>query len=84
MEHLSEEEKLKVMLQVDHFVEIIEERSGLTFAEVVEVIKWSRNHKSFFDKLSTYSALTVIGILISALLYAVWKGIVNSIHIDAP
>lgn len=81
MRSLSDEEKTRVLLQVDHFVDIIEDRTGLTFSEVVEIIKWSKQRKAFHEKLIEGGVLAAVGLIISALLYAVWKGVIEHIRL---
>lgn len=81
MQHLSDEEKVKILLQVDHFVDIIEERTGLSFSEAVEILKWAKQRKAFHDRLVEGGVLAAIGLLITALLYAVWKGVIEHIRL---
>lgn len=72
---VSAEEKAKILMQVDHFVTIAEERSGLTFSEIVEILKWARSRKNFYEQLQTYSIFTVAAALLSALMLALWAGV---------
>jgi len=75
MDELTEEEKYRVTLQVDHFIDLLSKRYGIQPAEVVEAFKWVKNHQSIENKLSLGATFSVIGVLVGALMMALWEGI---------
>jgi hypothetical protein len=75
MEQLTEEEKYRVALQVDHFIEIVEKRSGVTFSEVVTLVLWAREHKAMVGKVQFYAGLSILGMALSGLAYGLLEGI---------
>jgi hypothetical protein len=72
---LSEEEKYRVAIQVDYFIEVMEKRSGMTFSEMLSLVQWTRDHKSSVDRLGTGTAWALLAMVISALGYAVVEGL---------
>ena len=77
---LSEEEKYRVAIQVDHFIEIIEKRSGMTFAEMMTLIQWVREHRLFVERMSTGTAWLLVTMVVSAVGYAVVEGMKRIFH----
>jgi hypothetical protein len=75
MDPLSEEEKYKVALQVDHFIEQIERRSGITFNEVIGLVLWAREHKNMVGKVQFFASVSIIGMAISGMAYGLLEGI---------
>lgn len=65
--HLTPEERARVQMQVDHFIEILERRYGLEAADVVSAIRWVQDRKDRNDKLSNAGAIGLIGLIISSL-----------------
>jgi hypothetical protein len=61
--------------QVDAFVQILSKRYGLEPMEVVEAVKWVREHKDSISRLKHAGWLALIGILISSALLALWEGV---------
>jgi hypothetical protein len=75
MDNLSEEEKYRVALQVDHFIDLIEKRSGITFTEVISLVLWAREHKNVVGKLNFAASISIIGMAISAIAYGLLEGV---------
>lgn len=75
MDNLTEEEKYKVALQVDHFIELIEKRSGITFSEVVSLVMWAREHRTMTGKMSFAASVAIIGMAVSGIAYGLLEGI---------
>ena len=75
--HLSDEDKLKVTLQVDHFIEILSARYGIEPTEVIDAVKWVRERKKFSDSVQSASTVAFIGALVSAMLFALWQGVIH-------
>jgi len=73
--NLSDEEKYKVTLQVDHFIEILSARYGIDPTEVIEAVRWVRERKRFTDTIKNVTTFSIIGVLISALFLALWQGL---------
>lgn len=72
---LSEEEKYRVTLQVDHFIEILSKRYGIDPNEVVEAVTWVRERKQFSDRFQTGAIISMISVLVGAILLSMWEGI---------
>ena len=73
--HLNDEERAKVLAQVDYFVHILSERYDVSPHEVIDTIRWVRERKEFASKVKSTSAVSLLGILLSALALAIWEGI---------
>jgi hypothetical protein len=73
--HLTEEEKYRVTLQVDHFIEIVSKRYGIDPNEVVEAVRWVRERKQFTDKMRSGTMLSLVGVIVGAILLSLWEGI---------
>jgi hypothetical protein len=73
--HLTEEEKYRVTLQVDHFIEIVSKRYSIDPNEVVEAVRWVRERKQFTDKMRSGTMLSLVGVIVGAILLSLWEGI---------
>jgi hypothetical protein len=73
-QHLTDEERAKIGLQVDLMIRVISERYEVTPADVIAAVKWVEDHKEFVTRLKNGGWLALIGFLISALMLAVWEG----------
>jgi hypothetical protein len=78
--HLSEEDKYKVTLQVDHFIELLSARYGIEPNEVIDAVKWVRERKKFTDSIQNASTIAFIGAMVSAILFALWQGIIHFVQ----
>jgi hypothetical protein len=75
MDNLTEEEKYRVALQVEHFIEILEKRTGVTFTEVVSLVLWAREHKTVMGKASFFASISIIGTILTGLAYGLLEGL---------
>lgn len=73
--HLSEEERIKVSAQVDYFITIIEHRYGLTATEAAELLRWARAQRERNAKFVQGGALSLIGLVITAIAISLVEGI---------
>lgn len=73
--YLSDEEKRRVTLQVDYFLEMISSRYKIQPQEIMETVQWVRERKEFTSKLKTTGLLSILGIVISALALTLWEGV---------
>ena len=73
--HLTAEEKVKVVAQVDYFLSILSTRYSTTPEEIIEAIKWVRDRRKMADKIKSSFVMTSLGILLSAIALAAWEGI---------
>ena len=71
---LDDADMRRVIHQVDHFIEILEKRYELHPREIVEAVKWVKERKSFAARLQMSSAISAIGIIVGAVLLAIWEG----------
>ncbi len=77
-ESLSDEEKLRVAAQVDHFMTVLLNRYGLQQQDVPKILdslRWLQEHKAFIERIKSGGALSLVSILIMALASAVWQGV---------
>lgn len=80
---LSDEEKYRVTLQVDHFIELLSKRYGIQPSEVVDAVQWVRNHKSIETKVQFGAVLSIISVVVGAALVALWEGLKHLLN-DKP
>jgi hypothetical protein len=81
---LSEEEKYRVTLQVDHFIDLLSKRYGIHPTEVIDAIQWVRDHKSIETKVQFGAMISVVSVLIGALLMALWEGVKHMVSGKEP
>ena len=72
---LSDEEKLKVIAQVDYFLSLISKRYNTSPDEILEAVRWVKERRDFAQKFKSSAMLTTLGIIMSALAMAVWEGL---------
>lgn len=72
---LPPEERMKVRAQVDHFVEVLENRYDITASEVIEAVKWVKERRDRAEKLSQAGAISLIGLIITAMAMSVVEGV---------
>ena len=77
--HLSDEDKYRVTLQVDHFIEILSARYGIEPNEVIDAVKWVRDRKKFSESMERGAIISLIGAVVSAVLFALWQGVIHFI-----
>lgn len=75
MSDLTEEERKRLAVQVDYFVETVCRRYDVEPREIMETMIWLREHRKFMDNLQRGASLTLIAMLVTALGTAVWEGI---------
>ena len=73
--HLTEEERVRVSAQVDYFVSIIEHRYGISANEATELLRWARTQRERNQKLAQGGALSLIGLVITAIAISLVEGI---------
>ena len=72
---LSEEEKVRVAYQVDYFMEMIAKKYSIEHEEVIEALRWVRERKNFSDKVKSTGLTSLLGILVTAIMFALWEGL---------
>lgn len=73
--HLTEDEKYRVTLQVDHFIDLLSKRYGINPNEVIDAIQWVRDHKNIESKVQFGALISVISVIVGAALVALWEGV---------
>jgi hypothetical protein len=73
--HLSDEERIKVQMQVDHFLTVIETRYGISVNEATELLRWARAQRERNSKLAQAGAISLIGLIVTALAMSAVEGI---------
>lgn len=71
---MSEDEKHRVHAQVDHFIDILARRYNLTPNDVVDAVNWVKQKKEISSRMKMSGAFSLMGIIIGALLLALWEG----------
>jgi hypothetical protein len=82
-EHKLSDQASIAAAQVDAFVNILAKRYGIEPIEVVEAVRWVREHKDTLGKLKTAGWLALLGILISSAALAMWEGLKSLIGAGA-
>ena len=75
MHELTDDERKKVVAQVDYFVELVGRRYDVKPEEVLEAVKWVRERKAFSDRVKSTGLVSLIGLLITAVALSVWEGV---------
>jgi hypothetical protein len=73
--HLSEEERIRVAIQVDHFIAVLETRYGISVNEATELLRWAKAQRERNQKLVQGGALSLIGLVITAIAISLVEGI---------
>lgn len=72
---LDDEDRMRVAAQVDRFIEVLSARYGVQPGEIVEAVRWVREHRAYLDRVRNASTIALIGALVSASALALWEGI---------
>ena len=75
MEHLTEEERARLGMQVDLFVDLLARRYGLEPSEVIDAVRWVQTHREFVSRIKNGGFIGLIGTLVTASFLAMWEGI---------
>jgi hypothetical protein len=73
--HLSEEDRIRVAVQVDHFIAVLETRYGISVNEATELLRWAKAQRERNQKLVQGGALSLIGLVITAIAISLVEGI---------
>jgi hypothetical protein len=73
--HLTEEERMRVAIQVDHFIAVLETRYGISVNEATELLRWAKAQRERNQKLVQGGALSLIGLVITAIAISLVEGI---------
>ena len=80
--HLSDEDRVRVQMQVDHFLTVIETRYGISVNEATELLRWARAQRDRNNKLAQAGAISLIGLIVTALAMSVVEGVKHWLRID--
>jgi len=72
---LSEEDRIRVQMQVDHFVTVLELRYGISANEATDLLRWARSQRERNAKLAHAGAISLIGMIVTALALSVVEGV---------
>jgi len=75
MHELTDDERKRVVAQVDYFVELVGRRYDVKPDEILEAVKWVREKKAFNDRVKSTGLVSLIGLLVTAISLAVWEGV---------
>ena len=73
--HLTERDRAEIASQIDHMIEVLSDRYGVEPHEVVSTVNWVREKKEHDARMKNAAVLAVIGIMVSALMMAIWEGV---------
>jgi len=73
--HLSDEERVRIGLQVDAMITVMAERYGVKPSQIIDAVHWVEHHREFVSSLKKGGLLSMFGIMISAGLLALWEGV---------
>jgi hypothetical protein len=72
---LTDEERLRVGVQVEHFIDILSRRYGIEPQEIVEAVRWVQRRQIASDKLKQSGIVSILGVVVAALALSIWEGI---------
>ena len=75
MTDLSEEEKAKVAAQVDYFLSLMASRYDVKPAEMITLVQEMRDRKAFMDRVKATGLASLVGLVVTAIVLAVWEGL---------
>jgi hypothetical protein len=70
---LSDADRLKVAAMVDYFVDILSKRYNTKPDEVVDAVRWYKEHREFMGRFKQAGLFSVISLMVSAALFAIWE-----------
>lgn len=71
---MSDDERQRLNVQVDHFIDLLAKRYGLSPSDVVDAVQWVKAKKEMSARIKMSGAFSIIGIVVGALLLALWEG----------
>lgn len=77
-DRLPEDERLRLARDADVLLALLLKQHGVRQDEVpelLEAVRWVREHRAFLSKIQTGGMLTAMSLLVTALGAAVWEGI---------
>ena len=80
--HLSDEDRVRVQMQVDHFLTVIETRYGISVNEATDLLRWAKAQRDRNNKLAQAGAISLIGLIVTALAMSVVEGVKHWLRID--
>ena len=72
---LSEEEKAKAAAQVDYFLTLLAKRYEVSPNEMAALVQEMRERKAFLDRVKATGLASLIGLVVTAIVLAVWEGL---------
>lgn len=66
---------MRVAIQVDHFIAVLETRYGISVNEATELLRWAKAQRERNQKLVQGGALSLIGLVITAIAISLVEGI---------
>lgn len=73
--NLSDEQKAVAASQVDYFIDLVGRRYGVQPEEIMDAVKWVRERKQFSERIKSTGVLSLVGLLVSALGFALLEGV---------
>lgn len=77
---LREEERVRAAVLADLVIERIADRYNIDAGEVVESLRWVREHREFVSQLKSGGIKSVISLLLMSAAVAIWEGIKSLVH----
>jgi len=72
---LSDDERARAQMQVDHFIHALETRYGISAGEATELLRWARSQRDRNAKLAQAGAFSLIGLVVTALGISIVEGV---------
>jgi hypothetical protein len=72
--HLSERDRAEVAAQIDRMIEVLADRYNCEPHEVVDAVRWVKEKREHDAKMRSAAVFSVIGVIVSAVLLALWEG----------
>lgn len=78
--NLSDDERVRVAVQADYLLEVLAKRYGIDASEVMDSLRWIREHREFVSQLKRGGLLSIISLLVAAAAMSLWEGIKSVAH----
>lgn len=72
---MTDEERARAQIQVDHFIQVLETRYGISANEATELLRWARMQRERNAKLAQAGAFSLIGLVVTALGISIVEGV---------
>lgn len=73
-------DRVRAAIIADLVIERLGERFGISADEVVESLRWVREHREFVTQLKRGGLKSIVSLLLTAAAIAIWEGVKSLVH----